>query len=151
MSRLCDYIDASILAKVAIKIAVITKMFNSWNARRESKALFFSFLILPKVTSFLKIVRKIWRFSSSILFSSISNFLTKKSNGVTAARQHIRFFYFKPTPNGLFSNCIKLYWHCISSSWNVKVGSNFYTSSHPKKKLLLKSTALLRLNFLKTW
>ena len=29
MSRLCDYIDASILAKVAIKIAVITKMFNS--------------------------------------------------------------------------------------------------------------------------
>ena len=44
-------------------------------------------------------------------------------------------FYFQPTLNRLFNNCIKLYWYKISSSWNMK--SDEIDSSPQRKRQCL--------------
>ena len=53
------------------------------------------------------------------------------------------FFYHQPTLNGLFNNCIKLYWYWISSSWNMEGGQTELPP--PQNKLPSKSPGLLGL------
>ena len=55
----------------------------------------------------------------------------------------ISIFYLQPTLNWLFNNYIKIYWYCISFSWNMKG----VQVDHPKTKLPSKNPALLGLNF----
>ena len=57
-------------------------------------------------------------------------------------------FYFQPTLNRLFNSCIKLYWHKISFSWNMKgMGQTDHPHLLHQKKLLSKSPALLGLKW----
>ena len=44
----------------------------------------------------------------------------------------------------MFTNCVKLYWYCISSSWNRKTPPK--KKKQKKNKLSLKSPTLLGLN-----
>ena len=79
-----------------------------------------NFIEIPQV------VRKIWRFSSSIsiifiTFWIIWHFLDANKLMISASDrwcQHL--FYLQPTLNRLFKNCTKLKWYWISSSRNIK-------------------------------
>ena len=78
-----------------------------------------------------QVVQKIWRIYLSILaifinFNQFFLFLTfssyKETNDVSLLQMMSLFFHFQHTLNRLFKNYIKLYWHYISSSWNMKGG-----------------------------
>ena len=58
------------------------------------------------------------------------------------------FFHFQHTLNGLFNNCIKLYWYQISSSWNMN-GVQIDLPP-PPEKTTLKKPSLIRVNSLWT-
>lgn len=58
-----------------------------------------------------------WRFSSSILAISL---VANKLMTLAYNRRCDHFFYLQHTVNRSFNNCVKLYWHWINSSWNIK-------------------------------
>ena len=51
------------------------------------------------------------------------------------------FLHFQHSSSRMFNNCIKLYWHYISSSWNLKGGQ----IDTPQKNMPSKIPALLGL------
>ena len=92
-----------------------------------------------------QVVRRIWKFSSTILANFITFFFFfwtfwyfLVANKLM--REHIandvNIFYLQPIFNRLFNNCIKLYWYWISSFWNM---SFFF-----QKKTISKKPSLIR-------
>ena len=101
-----------------------------------------------------QIVQKIWRFFSFNInyFRQLFGIFDISLLQINLWRQQItgdvRFFYFQPTLNRLFNSCIKLYWHKISFSWNMKgMGQTDHPHLLHQKKLLSKSPALLGLKW----
>ena len=128
---------------LSFRFCSIPKIENSEISESVPLLLFFCDLILTHIfpENFIKVpqvVQKIWRFSCTILiYSSIfwvfwhvlvnkEVFVTKEVlqpccykeiNDVSIQQMISAFFYFQPTLNRLFNNCIKLCWYSVSCSW----------------------------------